>query len=293
VGFVRYQHVERLGTDNVEGILDGEVYVFPKIDGTNGSIWYSKEDKAIRAGSRNRLLTVDSDNADFYKSVSSDSRYEKFFKNHPNLRLFGEWLVPHTLRTYVDSAWRKFYVFDVMDEDFQYLHYEEYKEILSEYEIDFIPAICTVIRPSEEYLNSLLDKNDYLVSDGVGEGILIKRYNYRNKYGRVTWAKIVRNDFRWNHKRNETKEYKTPTGVEEKFVNNYATEVFLHKEFSKIDNWTPQKTPAFLGITYNTLITEELWDFIKKQKDPKIDFKTLRKLVTNRSREWLLNNGKI
>ena len=36
--FVKYQHVERLGTDETEGILDGIVYVFYKIDGTNGSV---------------------------------------------------------------------------------------------------------------------------------------------------------------------------------------------------------------------------------------------------------------
>jgi len=35
--FMKYQHVERYGTDEVEGIELGETYIFPKIDGTNGS----------------------------------------------------------------------------------------------------------------------------------------------------------------------------------------------------------------------------------------------------------------
>ena len=34
MNFTKYQHVERLGTTETDGILDGDVLVFPKIDGT-------------------------------------------------------------------------------------------------------------------------------------------------------------------------------------------------------------------------------------------------------------------
>lgn len=37
--FNKYQHVEKLGNKEVEGINIGTCYVFPKIDGTNASIW--------------------------------------------------------------------------------------------------------------------------------------------------------------------------------------------------------------------------------------------------------------
>ena len=30
-----YQHIEKLGRDEVEGILNGKCYIQPKIDGTN------------------------------------------------------------------------------------------------------------------------------------------------------------------------------------------------------------------------------------------------------------------
>jgi hypothetical protein len=35
--FRKYQHIERFGTTEVKNIELGKVYVFPKIDGTNGS----------------------------------------------------------------------------------------------------------------------------------------------------------------------------------------------------------------------------------------------------------------
>lgn len=37
--FKKYQHVEKLSTSEVEGILNGTVYLFYKIDGTNGCIF--------------------------------------------------------------------------------------------------------------------------------------------------------------------------------------------------------------------------------------------------------------
>ena len=43
--FKRYQHVERIGTEKVKGLLDGKVYVFPKLDGTNTQIYLSDENE--------------------------------------------------------------------------------------------------------------------------------------------------------------------------------------------------------------------------------------------------------
>ena len=34
-----YQHIEKLGRDEVEGILNGKCYIQPKIDGTNSVLY--------------------------------------------------------------------------------------------------------------------------------------------------------------------------------------------------------------------------------------------------------------
>lgn len=46
--FRKYQHVERFGTSEVEGIDLGTCYIYPKIDGTNASVWLG-EDGTLRA----------------------------------------------------------------------------------------------------------------------------------------------------------------------------------------------------------------------------------------------------
>ena len=62
--FKKYQHLERFGTTEVDGIHFGDCYVFPKIDGTNSCVWMG-EDGTVQAGSRKRHLTLEADNAGF------------------------------------------------------------------------------------------------------------------------------------------------------------------------------------------------------------------------------------
>ena len=83
--FKKYMHVERFGTDEVEGIEYGQCYIFPKIDGTNGQT-YMKENK-LMAGSRNRGLSLDNDNQGFYDYVLRNPNLMEFYLEFPEVRL--------------------------------------------------------------------------------------------------------------------------------------------------------------------------------------------------------------
>lgn len=201
--FTKYQHVERVTHQECEGLLEGVCYVFPKIDGTNASIWLT-EDNYIGAGSRNRELTVHSDNAGFANWVASNlSKWKNLFKTFPEFILYGEWLVPHSLKTYRDDAWRDFYVFDVLDtQTGLLLPYEAYKAICEAFGINYIPPIAIIKNPNGEDLLKLVERSgEFLVKDGAGngEGIVVKNYDYVNKYGRQTWGKMVTNEFKEVH----------------------------------------------------------------------------------------------
>ena len=54
VGYTKYMHVEKLGSGEVEGILDGTCYLFYKIDGTNACVWYGENTDTLQFGSRKR-----------------------------------------------------------------------------------------------------------------------------------------------------------------------------------------------------------------------------------------------
>ena len=295
--FKKYQHIERLGSEEVEGIEMGECFIFPKIDGTNGSLWYTSEEVGrFHAGSRNRELTLDKDNHGFFEWLltahedGNRGNIIPFLRENRNLRLFGEFLIKHTLGTYRDDAWEKFYVFDVFDMNTsQYLHYDKYKELLDKYKITYIPPICKITNPTYERLLNLLDQNTYLIKDGqgTGEGIVIKNYSFKNKYGRTIWAKIVKNEFKDAHWGGQTTEKKEKKMVEEEIVNKYVSLTLVEKEFSKIasEGWSSKRIPQLLNTVYHCLVKEEMWSIVKEFKNPTINFRTLSFLTTNRIKE--------
>ena len=101
--FKKYQHLERFGTTEVKQIELGTCHVFPKLDGTNASVWLD-ENGEVQAGSRKRHLSLDFDNAGFYAWVKEQSNILEYLKENPTHRLYGEWLVPHSLKTYREDA---------------------------------------------------------------------------------------------------------------------------------------------------------------------------------------------
>jgi len=281
--FVKYQHVERFGTDEVENIELGVCHVFPKIDGTNGSVWL--EDGQIKTGSRNRELSLESDNAGFDAAILADSRISAYLAKHPEHRIYGEWLVPHSLKTYRDDAWRKFYIFDVCvdsEDGVEYLPYAVYKPLLEEFGLDYIPLLAEVHNGSYEQFVNLLDQNVFLVKDGLGagEGIVIKNYSYKNRFGRVTWAKMVRSEFKEIH--SKTMGAPIVQGekmIEEEIVNKYCTTAMIDKEYAKIvaeaGGWSSKLIPRLLSTVFYTLVSEESWNYIKEFNFPKINYKVL------------------
>lgn len=171
--FRKYQKVARFGTDDVRDINIGDCFVFSKLDGTNGSVYLDDKGR-VKAGSRNRELTLDRDNAGFYAYVLSNKNIKEYLDAHPTHRLYGEFLVPHSLKTYRDDAWRKFYIFDVTidkeDGGIEYIPYDIYKPLLDEFDLEYIPPIAKVRNPSCDGLLKLLDKTDFLIQDGKGRG---------------------------------------------------------------------------------------------------------------------------
>ena len=78
--FKKYQHIEKLGTTEVEGILEGQVSLFYKIDGTNSCI-FLKNDNTLGFVSITTELTLDNDNGGFYANILfNKDEYNKYLK---------------------------------------------------------------------------------------------------------------------------------------------------------------------------------------------------------------------
>lgn len=314
----KYEHLERLGHRNNADITIGEVFVFPKIDGTNASVWVD-EWGDIKCGNRRRTLSLDKDHAGFMAWVYGDSgaalMLRVFVKTNPDLILYGEWLVPHSLKTYREDAWRKFYVFDVYDKRTgEYLHYNKYSKLLEEAAVDYVAPLCMITNPRIGDLKAQTETNTYLIAEnaGLGEGVVAKNYEWRTPHRDQVWAKIVRNEFK--EKNNKEFGYTLKTGsrlIENEIAEFYVTPTLVSKTLAKVlldvsndisepgvdpnmpdfenymaANYRGKIIPQLLNRVYHDMVTEEIWNILKKFKNATIDFKTLQSLVTVKTKQY-------
>jgi hypothetical protein len=339
MSFRRYDHVERLGHDKVEGITLGDVYVFPKLDGTNASVWFDTPRSSgpgicaingawtVGCGSRARTLSEDADNAGFYKWVHEPDTAEKFYEIYRSggrdWQIYGEWLVPHTLKTYRQEAWRRFFVFDVWDNNKGcYLHYDQWEPTIRAAGLDVIEPLCIFTNPSDKQLQYEVEQNSYLILDGAGagEGIVLKNYGWQATSGDQPWAKIVRNEFKEENKRafgtlEKGGEFQVEAAIAEEFVTQFLVEKVRSKIVCELTNEDIKNgnqvligealdpdfaimykqveerhrgvlIPRLLGTVFHDLVEEEIWMALKKHKFPTVDFKKLRQHSILRTKKF-------
>lgn len=299
--FTKYQHVGRIGSDETEGLLDGVCHVFPKMDGSNMCAY--SEDGELRTMSRNRVVEPPEPFAVFARGHDGVRR---FIGDFPGLRLYGEWMTPHTVKSYVPEVWNRWLVFDVVADDpdavygwsggtlecggRRYIPYEEYAPILEAYGIDIIPPLAVIDHPSVEELQVIADTgNTWMVSEGrgCGEGVVVKRYGFQNRFGHTVWAKVLNSAF-CTFGRTDRESDGDP--VEKQIADRYVTRDLVEKERSRIAAESYGKggmEPRLLSTVYHCLLTECIWDAVKRFKSPTVDFKKLRAECERRTRELL------
>lgn len=296
MSFLKYQSLKQLGKKDVEGINNGVVYLFSKLDGTNANTFTHNQE--VRTGSRNRMLSIQSDNAGFCAYINQAKNIQQFHKDNPKLRLFGEWLVPHTIRDYKNDAWNKFYIFDVVEDikfsqgTIRYLTYEEYQPLLEKYDLDYIPLITKLKNPTESDIAKYIKDATFCLEDGKEpEGIVVKNYNYTNNHGNIIWAKYINPNFTNGSTRH--KKVIDKGSAEEYILDTFATQHLIEKEFAKIKNevgkWHPKHINRLFHTVYFCILTEELsdslWYIMKAYKNPNINFNEIRLGVQTKVRE--------
>jgi RNA ligase len=301
--FRKYIDIENLGRDDVEGILDGEVHLFPKIDGMNAQMWYDGE--IVRCGTRNKeVFEIDDKDARGLWKESCDNRYMAYFLRFPHHRLYGEWLIKSEL-WYKECNYNKFYVFDVYDENLKdFIPYNQYKMDIELAEIEYLPLIIVLKNTKEEVIKAIAGGKlaAYLMSydSDIGEGVVIKNYKFKNKYGFVTWAKYV-NEKPTKHYRtaynsvnssanNSSKQLTFEDKFEDKVVKRFLDEKDVQKRVSSLivqaqTIWKTEMIPHLLNLCWYDLISEEMFGIIQYYNEPVIDFRALRRAMAQRIKE--------
>ena len=301
-----FLHVERLDETkiNVSAFLNGTIYIFPKLDGTNSCVW-ADELGNIHCGSRKREISLDHDNADFMLFFTTDKSTENlrnFLIEHPYYIVYGEWLngwsgrkQAGTIKQYLDPG---FWIFGVFNNDtLSYLNYEKYFSMLKDIYDKIDQPLAILNYPSEKDIINLLEQNHFnLPNDVLGEGVVCWNYDFRDQFGHFQVVKIVAKEF--HEMKGQSQKIKVPQireGLEQDIINAFISSADCEKCKQKVmvmfnlDSWdnSGKNIGTFLNLLYNDLIEEEMISIVKRFKNPVIDFAILKAACFIKGRTYL------
>ncbi len=279
--FKKFPKIHRLNKEEVEGILIGTCHVQEKLDGANTSIWLDKRGE-ITCASRNRELTEGFNG--FVDYVKENEAINKLLKDYPTFRLYGEWLVRHTIQ-YNETAYKKFYLYDITEckdgeEQEDFLDTIDVKLLADNYCISRPEYLGEFVNPTVEQLNELVGKSTL---GDKGEGVVIKNPEFRDKWGNHNYAKIVTESFIEDAATTFGGNNKHATTYWEIYVvNKYITlgrvQKAMHKMQPEIEERLDMKhIPRICGTVYHDMITEEAWEIAKKVHT--LQFKELQRIA--------------
>jgi hypothetical protein len=284
LNFREYPKIHRLGKEETDGILNGPVTVQEKVDGANISIWLG-DDGEVHCGSRGRELPSDDVFNGFPKYVRSNEKIKDFLLQNPTMRLYGEWLVKHTI-TYPETAYRKIYLFDLFDDAHNYFYEQSEvqklaKDLGLEFPHIFVDARVVTIDDIKEFVGKSMIPNA-----ARGEGVVIKPLDFKNKWGDHVYAKMVHEQFKeanaivfgGNNKNSETYH-------EMYFVNKFATLGRVQKIMNKLQPELNKRldmhnTSEIVGRCVHDMFTEEAWEMLNRGWV--LDTKKLKSLATRK-----------
>lgn len=284
MSFKKYPKIHRLGKEETDGILEGVVHIEEKIDGANVSIWW--EDGQIHCGSRTRELTEGFNG--FVDWVRNNRSLLFLFTHRPNVRLYGEWLVRHTI-AYRETSYRQFYLFDVTEqtpgeEAEAFWTREDVAMLAGEYELSRPFYHGSITNPKHEDIKPFVGLSTL---GEHGEGVVLKNHEFRDKFGNHTYAKIVTEAFKedngvtfgGNNKHSDTY-------WELYIVNKYMTLARIEKIMNKLQPMIEERLdlkhiPRIANTAYHDMLTEEIWEI--QDKVEAVNFKVLKRIASKKA----------
>lgn len=272
----KYTDVVRYGKSSTEDVLNKGDYISitEKIDGANASFRLDEENKlGVSCYSRNTLLSEGNRLSGFYDWVT-DNIVPIKDKLNPNYIYYGEWLVQHKVR-YKEECYHKFYMFSVWNiEKEEYLSDEIVKSEALRlgltttnyfYEGEFI---------SFEHLMSFVGKSDITLEPNTGEGVVIKNVNYKDRFGRQMFVKLVSEKFAEVQKQKLPKNPKVNdelTNLVKTVLTKPRVEKILYK---LVDEGLLKEDYAIedMGLILKTLGSKVYEDIMKEESDLFINF---------------------
>lgn len=260
----KYNKIDRYGKKRVDLEKLKNIVIQEKIDGANAS--FKLENNEIVCFSRNNILSEDGDLRGFVKWVKDNVEKTLLVEGYI---YYGEWAVKHKL-DYGENH-NKFYLFDI------------YMNNLGDYEIGEYAPLWTVKGEAERLglevahvfyegeFKSLEHVQEFVgqsILGEVGEGVVLKSYTDKDRFGNQIYMKFVSDEFAEKAK---VKKHTYKDGCElDRFVDEFLTVARVQKMISKlVDEGLLEEDLEIsdMGLILRTLGDSVYKDIIEEELD--------------------------
>lgn len=227
----KYNKIERkINSDFLqEGVT---ILIQEKINGANAS-FRKDDDGNLRVFSRNTELDEDNNLGGYYQWAIENINPKDL---NPNTIYFGEWTNKHKI-DYGENG-NKFYLFDVYVDSTSFSQYMPFSFVeywAEKLNLNLVPVFYHGEYQSIEHVKSFLGQtklNGKIGEEEHGEGIVIKRYEYRDRFGKQQHYKMTTKKFSEKKKGVVKEKYNaTPETI---FTNKFVTEQRVEKNLFKL-----------------------------------------------------------
>ena len=299
----KFTDVVRLGHKSTAEVLNvgDNIIIQEKLDGANAS--FSLENGELYSFSRRLLLDARNTLGGFYEFVLLNFESKKELLSEDYI-YFGEWLNPHKVK--YEGYQKQFFLFDIWSKsERKYLDFDVVELEAVKLGLNLIPVFYKGTYESYQQLEQFIGKtllNGKLGDKEMGEGIVVKNVDFRDRFGNQMFVKLVVDDFREVQKQKKPKDptlYKSAPEflLAESIVTKARVEkiIFKLRDEGLIDNEIEQKD---VGIIFKECNIRTYEDIIKEESDsitPELDIEVLRKHISSLAkkfaREYLMEIG--
>lgn len=299
----KYTDITRLGHKSTVDVLNvgDNIVIQEKLDGANAS--FSIDEGELYTYSRNTQLSESNTLGGFYNFILDSFNDRKYLLNEDYI-YFGEWLNPHKVK--YEGYEKQFFLFDIYSKSKQqYLDFDVTEHEAITLGLNLIPVFYKGKYESFEQLESYIGKtmvNGKLGDKQLGEGIVVKNVDYRDRFGNQLFVKLVVDEFREVQKqkkaKNPTEFMNTPEYI---IASSVATKARVEKIIYKLKDEGvigEEIESKQFGLIFKECNVRTWEDVVKEESDSiteEMDIEKLRKFISNlatkHAKEYLMEIG--
>lgn len=261
-----YPKVHAVGHAAISGLLEGDLTVEEKVDGSQFSFGVHNGELKVR--SKGREFDINAPDKLFQLVCGTVLAKKDCLKEGWTYRGEAVCRPKHNVLTYRRIPVGGFVLFDVETDLSSFLSYEEKQEEAARLRLEVVPRYHQGPVSSPDLIQEWLSRESFLGGPKI-EGVVLKDYSRFDRDGKIYAGKYVSEDFKEVHKKQWKEDNPAGKDILSSMCAQYGTEPRWRKAVQHLrDNGALENSPKDIGALIQELskdIEEECAEEIKEQ----------------------------